>query len=63
MPGNSTARPAEKWVVQRRAMAATMGQAAADRCFQGASRVECPVTTLAQLARDHQLERIDLLKV
>ena len=63
MPGNSTARSAEKWAVQRPAMAAPMGQAAADHCFQGASRVECPVITLAQLARDQQLERIDLLKV
>lgn len=63
MPGNSTARPGEKWAAQRPAMAAAMGQAAADRCFQGASRVECPVITLGQLVRDRQLERIDLLKV
>lgn len=63
MPGNSTARPGEKWAEQRPAMVAAMGQAAANRCFQGATRVDCPVTTLAQVAREHQLQRIDLLKV
>jgi hypothetical protein len=38
MPGNSTSAPEEKWAVQRDAMAALMGQHAADMCFQGASR-------------------------
>lgn len=37
MPGNSTAAPAEKWEHQRPAMAALMGPAAADSCFQGAA--------------------------
>lgn len=38
MPGNSTFAAADKWEVQRPRMAALMGQAAADRCFQSASR-------------------------
>lgn len=38
MPGNSTAYPREKWEVQRPAMAAAVGQEAADRRFQGATR-------------------------
>lgn len=37
MPGNSTAAPAEKWEHQRPAMAALMGSAMADACFQGAA--------------------------
>ncbi|KAL4436583.1 hypothetical protein ABPG75_003722 [Micractinium tetrahymenae] len=63
MPGNSTAAPAEKWEHQRPAMAALMGSAAADACFQGAASIQCPVTTLAQFAREQRLQRIDLLKV
>lgn len=38
MPGNSTARPGEKWGWQRPRMAARMGRGAADACFQGACR-------------------------
>lgn len=38
MPGNSTACPQEKWEVQRPAMAAAVGEDAADRRFQGAAR-------------------------
>lgn len=38
MPGNSTACPDEKWQVQRPAMAAAVGQEAADRRFEGAVR-------------------------
>lgn len=63
MPGNSTARPDEKWAGQRLAMAARMGAAAADARFAGAAAVQCPVTTLAQVVREQGLPRIDLLKV
>lgn len=38
MPGNSTTLPGEKWDNQRPVMAASMGQALADRAFEGASR-------------------------
>lgn len=59
MPGNSTARPAEKWAAQRRHMA----PGAAERAFQGAAEVECPATTLSAFVAEQQLEAIDLLKV
>lgn len=63
MPGNSTACPHEKWHWQRPLMAARMGPAATDACFAGAASVACPVTTLAQVFREQQLGRVDLLKV
>ena len=57
MPGNSTMLPTEKWATQRVALQMP------DRCFECASRFDCSVTTLAAFAREHGLDRIDLLKV
>lgn len=59
MPGNSTAKPGEKWVHQRQHMA----PGAAVSAFEGAVAVECQATTLAAFAREQGLRAIDLLKV
>ena len=48
MPGNSTAHPREKWVLQGPAMRA--GASA----FEGAATVDCTVTTLAAFVRERQ---------
>jgi FkbM family methyltransferase len=57
MPGNSTLHPAEK--------AALQGAAVARRFWEGASQVECPVTTLSAFMQAHLApdERIALLKI
>ncbi|GAB4815972.1 hypothetical protein N2152v2_003018 [Parachlorella kessleri] len=59
MPGNSTAKPAEKWAHQR----PHMTPAAATGAFQGAQEMPCQATTLAAFVREQGLQFIDLLKV
>jgi FkbM family methyltransferase len=55
MPGNSTTRPAEKARLQGGCMHPAF--------FEGASEVQCTVTTLSRLMRDYRLATIELLKV
>lgn len=59
MPGNSTAKPEEKWLHQRRAMT----EEAAVHAFRSAKPFDCAATTLAAFVEEQGLERIDLLKV
>lgn len=59
MPGNSTAKPEEKWLHQRRAMT----EEAAVHAFCSAEPFDCAATTLAAFVEQQGLERIDLLKV
>lgn len=55
MPGNSTMRPVEKARLQGSCMRRAF--------FEGASEVQCAVTTLSRLMRDYRLATIELLKV
>ena len=55
MPGNSTIHVQEKVDLQ--------GEMMPDLFFAYAEDCVCPVTTVSQLMKDHDISHIDLLKV
>ena len=55
MPGNSTSHVQEKVDLQ--------GEMMPDLFFAYAEDCVCPVTTVSQLMKDHDISHIDLLKV
>ena len=55
MPGNSTCHVQEKVSLQ--------GDMMPDFFFADGQDCVCPVTTVSQLMRDHDIKHIDLLKV